>query len=678
MKHFYTYCVQLVIILLMIGMSSQSSAQTVTVKMRINTSTCLDTLGASGYVQLSGASKLGTTPAITWDAASGVVATNVGGDYWDASFQAKAGDTIQYKFVTFFKAGSPTFHWSGWEGPIDAGIPSGDNRMLIVGTKDTTLPLQYINGWENKLGQFAQPFVSYADSITIRFRVNMGGADFKPATDVVDVRGGVPLGSSSWSPAFLVLSKEPVSVNGGSFWSGVIRVAKSAITVGTTKQEYKFVIQPDKWESIGNRSFTFNSTNDTTIQWKYYNNFPPSGPKVTANVLFALKLQALENAGLFNRALGDKVAVTGAKGWPPSTFTFATEPTMLKMTYDPDQKEWDLLESFTKYPKEVLTYKYYIAWDSTRVDSTKPTFIRGLQLSNGWEEPGVTGGADRSYIFTDKTQQAVAGDFGSTTQFFNSLHWKSAIQTPLSVKFTVDMAPATSSVTNPSTLFRPGIDTVYVQFDGCITTVSQGKTMWGTDNRIMLTDPDGDGKYTGTWNLKAPSLNQFCYRLVYTSPSGDITNGSGSAVKGRRYYQYIQPTKVLADSAQWPATFALAEVAWKLDNLTIEDPPNLDKVTAVENEHSSLPVSYNLMQNYPNPFNPSTIISYSVPEKVFVTLSVYNVLGQVVATLVRQEQTAGTHAINWNVSGLNLSSGLYLLHLQAGSFTDVKKMLFMK
>jgi hypothetical protein len=655
---------------------------TVSVKFRLNTSTCLDTLQTTHVVQVRGASKLGTTPAITWDTATGIKLTNIGGDYWEGTIQAVTGDSISYKFWTGFTISAGTFHWTGWDGDQDPGVAfAGTNRALIVGAKDTVLALQYFNGGDTKLAQYWRPFPSKTDSIAVYFRVNMGGADFVPATGIVDVRGGLPLGPNSWSPAIKVLSRDANSVNGGSFWSGVAYVAKDSITVGTTKQEYKYVIQPDKWESISNRSFIFSSKNDTTIQWKYYNNFAPAGPKVIANLLFSLKLQALEKAGLFNRNLGDKVAVTGAKGWPPGTFVFKDEPTMLKMTYDADLREWDLTESFTKYPKEVITYKYYISWDTTRVVSTNANYIPGLALSNGWEEPGVTGGADRQYVYTDQTSQVIVGDFGSQTQFFNSLHWKGGITTPIKVTFKINMAPATSAVTNPSTLFRPGIDTVYIQFDGSLAAVTQGKTMWGTDNRIRLTDPDGDGKYTATWDMKAPTLYQFCYRLVYTSPSGEIENGSGSAVLGRRYYQYVHPVDVYADSAKWPSTFSLPEMPWMLDKLTIEDPPDLDKVTVGVNGSSHVLNSYQLQQNYPNPFNPSTIVTYSIPVNSRVKIEIFNILGQRVASLFNQDQIAGTHSIAWNSRddrGQRVSSGVYLLKMQAGTFSQVKKMLLTK
>ncbi len=88
------------------------------------------------------------------------------------------------------------------------------------------------------------------------------------------------------------------------------------------------------------------------------------------------------------------------------------------------------------------------------------------------------------------------------------------------------------------------------------------------------------------------------------------------------------------------------------------------------------PKEYSLEQNYPNPFNPTTKIEYSIPSQGFVNMTVYNSLGQKVATLVNQVVNAGQHSINFNAA--NLSSGIYFYRIQAGNYVDVKKMNLLK
>ncbi|MCH8032275.1 MAG: T9SS type A sorting domain-containing protein [Bacteroidetes bacterium] len=88
------------------------------------------------------------------------------------------------------------------------------------------------------------------------------------------------------------------------------------------------------------------------------------------------------------------------------------------------------------------------------------------------------------------------------------------------------------------------------------------------------------------------------------------------------------------------------------------------------------PLAFELGQNYPNPFNPSTSIKYSIPESGFVTLDVYNLLGEKVTSLVNGVQEAGRYEINFDAS--NLASGIYVYSLRSGSFNLVKKMLLMK
>ena len=96
----------------------------------------------------------------------------------------------------------------------------------------------------------------------------------------------------------------------------------------------------------------------------------------------------------------------------------------------------------------------------------------------------------------------------------------------------------------------------------------------------------------------------------------------------------------------------------------------------------TLPAAFSLADNFPNPFNPATTIQYALPEAADVELTVYNVVGQPVRTLVAEHQSAGRYMVEWdatNDSGHSLSSGMYFYRLQAGGeFHEVKKMLLLK
>jgi hypothetical protein len=91
---------------------------------------------------------------------------------------------------------------------------------------------------------------------------------------------------------------------------------------------------------------------------------------------------------------------------------------------------------------------------------------------------------------------------------------------------------------------------------------------------------------------------------------------------------------------------------------------------------NAIPTEYALLQNYPNPFNPSTNIRYDVPSGERVTLTVYNLIGEVVARLVDAVKPPGEYTVRWNAGGV--PSGVYFYRLQAGKFTQTKKLVLMK
>jgi len=94
-----------------------------------------------------------------------------------------------------------------------------------------------------------------------------------------------------------------------------------------------------------------------------------------------------------------------------------------------------------------------------------------------------------------------------------------------------------------------------------------------------------------------------------------------------------------------------------------------------------LPTTYDISPNYPNPFNPTTTIKYQLPQSSDVTLSIYNILGQKVRTLLNSRIEAGYHSVEWdgrNDAGAKVGSGIYIYRFSAGDFLKVRKMILMK
>ncbi len=106
------------------------------------------------------------------------------------------------------------------------------------------------------------------------------------------------------------------------------------------------------------------------------------------------------------------------------------------------------------------------------------------------------------------------------------------------------------------------------------------------------------------------------------------------------------------------------------------DPQNANYTTDVREEHGTLPGEFTLEQNYPNPFNPTTNIRFTLPVASHVKLSVFNMLGQEVATLVDEQLAAGTFTADFNAT--TLASGIYLYKIQANGFAQSRKMLLVR
>ena len=109
-----------------------------------------------------------------------------------------------------------------------------------------------------------------------------------------------------------------------------------------------------------------------------------------------------------------------------------------------------------------------------------------------------------------------------------------------------------------------------------------------------------------------------------------------------------------------------------------QDTTNCEQVSIID---ETLPITYNLYNAYPNPFNPLTTLKYDLPEDAMVNITIYDMMGRVVKTLINDSQTAGYKSIRWNATNDRnepVSAGLYLYTIQAGKFRQTKKMVLLK
>jgi photosystem II stability/assembly factor-like uncharacterized protein len=232
---------------------------------------------------------------------------------------------------------------------------------------------------------------------------------------------------------------------------------------------------------------------------------------------------------------------------------------------------------------------------------------------------------------------------------------------------------------------RKNYDTA--QYVGIKRLASNGTNIYAeTDNGIFLSTNNG----TIWTKLSSPSFGDTPYYIIcFVSSSTNLFVGTSDGVflSTNNGINWIPVNKGLHTDIN---SLAVCGTNLYANTLTkgVWRRPLSEMITAVETS-TELPKHYILEQNYPNPFNPVTKIKYQIPlgfaaspfskggiKGGFVTLKVYDILGNEVATLVNEEKPAGTYEVEFN--GSKLSSGIYFYQLRTGNFSETKKMLMMK
>ncbi len=474
----------------------------------------------------------------------------------------------------------------------------------------------------------------------VQMNVQVQSTLFNINTDSVEVRGSF----NGWSGFTGLMTKDA----NDTIYTVTMALPDSLIgdTLG-----YKFVETHnggDNWESTvpanaigGNRWFVLVSGGQQVGPY-YFNQDSVVG--ASANWTFQVNMSEMEQTGYFQPDSGDFVDLRGdiiPGGWGPGT----------KMTENPlNPGHYSATVHLIAPVGSQFGQKYFI-------NTTRTAFP--LPPNGGWEEGPH--GANYEYTFTGK-------DSTLPERFFDDI--TGVLKTPVTVVLSVDMHGAKNAVTGQP---FPANDSVFVGGSEPPLSWLYGQAWADTMHSLRLYDDGthgdlvaGDSIYSGTFTFPKGSVNKLW--VMY----------SAFVLSGGLIEQNEQNTSNNFDNHQiWlPDSTGPGQVVRYQANMFGDYLDSVTVVTGISRLPNVMPTVFSLDQNYPNPFNPSTVIRYSVPKNSQVSLRIYNVLGQEVATLYNGMQQAGTYEYRFNAS--RLASGVYFYSLHAGSFSAVKKMLLLK
>ena len=184
----------------------------------------------------------------------------------------------------------------------------------------------------------------------------------------------------------------------------------------------------------------------------------------------------------------------------------------------------------------------------------------------------------------------------------------------------------------------------------------------GVSTQAKLTWTSAGGTAAGaTWTVEVSTSSSFGTTVVHQDvPSGSsFTVPQGKLLNNTQYFWRVSTTDS-GGTSPWSAP------VWSFTTA----------LTAVQELAGAAPAAYALLQNYPNPFNPETVIGFRVRDFGPVRLTVYDMLGREVATLVNESKSPGEYAVKF--SGARLASGTYVYRLEAGAFQETRRMLLVK
>ena len=204
--------------------------------------------------------------------------------------------------------------------------------------------------------------------------------------------------------------------------------------------------------------------------------------------------------------------------------------------------------------------------------------------------------------------------------------------------------------------------------------ITNGTTAWGTTMLGVMRSSDNGL----TWEITNKGLPEVIYPSITMSDNYIYVMGANyilyqSSDNGNNWVPSISAPTNSGGSFDATGKYMFFYSEGKLYKISTA---SLNNVNSVNTEDRLNTMSYKLAQNYPNPFNPSTTITFSVPKETHVTLRIYDILGREITTLVNEKLQAGSYSKVWNATGY--SSGVYFYRIEAGEFTETKKINLLK
>lgn len=699
------------------GMGSVSY---VNVTILCNTAAWKDTVGANGVVQIRGTVVTGlpnqdSTPdtlspgtIIDWNGRSTMFLKNIGGDYWKGTFRIPAGIVMRYKFYvnaahdTVF-AGAEWEH-TGWESNIASpGDVYGGNRGLdLTGFTGTALeiPLQFANGWKGQLDdQFETPYTKVDGTFVLWLRVNMlGWEDFDATKHVIGVRGSNmadwgQTGEISWGNTY-ALTREGTSGTAGAFYSGALHVPNQYATAGV---KFKFVVHgtgkplDEGWGDMvynpGTEYEVKTTGVDSTVFWKWFDNLKPKQAEHPDEVVVNYVVDLRDAVATRGFVLGDTLQVRAGYG---QTAENRYDLYLQRQGVGTIYAGKHTLK--TMIGREMF-YQYYSILQGREYREIYFNFNFPDKTSNNAER--------RAFVLTG-AEVTIADSLSSIVDSRRMPQFRNVqviAQDSILVTLTCDARPA---------IYQVKAGSILDDIQGNVDVADADSVLkWGVAVNGPLSggwsSPGGDwGRHLMSIANKA--LNDkgmngdvvagdsvFSIQFKMYKGKSSQTNGPDNRIGqefkfgigggdneggyGNNHIVNIddsQPQYTIA--AQFGSIDPVFYNAWDFDKR--------GPVTSVwKNPTATNPTAFDLAQNYPNPFNPSTQIRYQLAKSTPVKLTVFNVLGKEIATLVNQKQQSGSYTVTWDGrdnSGALVGSGVYFYRIEAGDFVKTQKMMFVK